>query len=446
MRLVSLLGVTCTLLMTLPALAAPDKGGEPSIKEKAAAAMQLTPTLKVGGSLRFRYENRQDFKFARMRPGNSQDFGLTQIRLNLDWRPASWFGTFVEFQDARIFDAFQTTAVNPDKYPTVFADELDLHQFYLDFKSSTLATKVRIGRQKLNLGAKRLIASLEWVNTARVWDGVRITSQLGNGRTLDTFATRVVPVNNNGFNFHDESGNRLFDSYFHGGYYTDKRVISGGQLEAYSLFRHQPEQNDEIVTLGSRVEVPAGIFRFDGELSGQFGSYGGMSHRAYAGHAGVGAKLSSLKSKLYAGYNFGSGDSNPNDQVHETFDNQYPLNHAYYGYMDFFSLQNAQSTELIYTIKPTKFLNLRAAYHAFWIVQPETDAWYNAATAAISPATPGAPNYAGSEINLTFGLSLMDGLMNFNGGYGHFFAGDYVRFTGGDKNADFVYLQTRLAI
>ena len=41
-----------------------------------------------------------------------------------------------------------------------------------------------------------------------------------------------------------------------------------------------------------------------------------------------------------------SGDDDPTDGVHATFDNLYPLNHVYYGYMDLFALQNLRNVEL----------------------------------------------------------------------------------------------------
>ena len=41
--------------------------------------------------------------------------------------------------------------------------------------------------------------------------------------------------------------------------------------------------------------------------------------------------------KLGTAFHLGSGDDDPADGVHGTFDQLYPLGHAYYGYMDFFA-------------------------------------------------------------------------------------------------------------
>jgi hypothetical protein len=107
-----------------------------------------------------------------------QDYALTQLRLNAGWGPTQELTFFVELQDARVFGESKTAAppLNEDAVPNIFADELDLHRGYVDYAfSARLPARLRVGRQKFNLGAKRLIASLEWVNTARVWDGARLT-------------------------------------------------------------------------------------------------------------------------------------------------------------------------------------------------------------------------------------------------------------------------------
>lgn len=51
-----------------------------------------------------------------------------------------------------------------------FADNLDIHQAYLEYDFGAAA--LRVGRQKFNLADQRLVASLEWANTARVYDSV----------------------------------------------------------------------------------------------------------------------------------------------------------------------------------------------------------------------------------------------------------------------------------
>ncbi|MFQ5345800.1 MAG: alginate export family protein, partial [Mariprofundus sp.] len=123
--------------------------------------------------------------------------------------------------------------VNDTKAPNIFADRFDLHQGYLDInRGEDFGARLRVGRQKFNLGAQRLVASLEWVNTARVWDAVRLSQRLGNkGRVLDIFASRLVPVRPRAFNNHALTGNRMFDSQFYGIYLTDQSSIPDSRVE-----------------------------------------------------------------------------------------------------------------------------------------------------------------------------------------------------------------------
>ena len=409
---------------------------------------EVVPNLTVGGSARVRYEHRHNFKFGAEQPGNNEDFFLTQFRVNAHWTPTKWFGLFVQGQDARIWGE---RGINEDRTPNIFADSFDVHQAYIDLKFPILQipTQVRVGRQKLNIGAKRLIASLEWVNTARVLDGVRITLGRRKERTLDAFATRLVAVDPNHANDWETTGSRLFSSDFHGLYYTDWKLIPNTQIEGYGLLRRASGFGDEVYTLGVRFVTKLGAWDFNGELPGQFGKYGNVNHQAFALHVGGGHTWQSFyNSRLGMAYNFATGDSS-NSRNHTTFDNQFPLNHAYYGYMDFFSWQNIHNLEVSWKMLLFKDLRVRLAYHAFWLPESNSDAWYNAGTGKIRQASAGqdADSYVGSEIDLTlkYPMKIGEVKMMMEIGYSHFFTGGYVSDTGPSSNADFLYMQTKVS-
>ena len=145
------------------------------------------------------------------------------------------------------------------------------------------------------------------------------------------------------FNWHDLTGNRMFDSYFCGAYFssalaliTDLGLVQEGRLEAYWLFRHQAEAGDGVQTFGGRLTATRGAW--DAELEGavQFGRWGDERHRGSMLRSALGYTTVDLNaSRFGVAYSFGSGDGDPNDGTHATFDNLYPLNHAFYGYMDF---------------------------------------------------------------------------------------------------------------
>jgi len=398
----------------------------------------------AGASLRMRYEWKQGFALGKQGAVDPQDYLLSQLRLHAHIHDGDRWGLFMEGQDARVHSAFLRNTVNDIKAPNTFADRFDLHQGYLDLGwGDAFGARIRVGRQKLNLGALRLIASLEWVNTARVWDAVRLSQRLGSeNRVLDVFASHLVAVRPRGFNSHAVTGNRMFDSQFYGIYLTDKVSIPNSQAEAYYLLRRNTHVGDRVQTFGLRYAYKTGGWDADGEGMAQTGRYSFLRQRAYAAHIGIG-RMIAPDWHLGAAYNFGSGDSDSSDGTHQTFDNLYPLNHAYYGYMDFFSLQNIHNAESVLSWKANKNSKLRLAYEGFWLVKPAMDAWYNAGAGIVRQAAGSASAYVGSEVDLTLSTRFRTWPVAALLGYSHFFAGPYIRQTGTSRDANFFFAQTR---
>ena len=77
-RCTVVLGLLISLLLT-PPVAAKDW-------------QEVIQDLRVGGSARFRYEHKQNIKFGAERPGNNEDYFLTQFRLHAHWTPTDWLG------------------------------------------------------------------------------------------------------------------------------------------------------------------------------------------------------------------------------------------------------------------------------------------------------------------------------------------------------------------
>lgn len=410
--------------------------------DQAAPAPEV---VRVGASLRLRSEFKDDFKFGSAAAGNDEQYFLTQTRVNLRWTPPGRATVFIELQDARIFGE---EGINEDAIPNIFADDVDLHQGYLkvDLSSGQLPVDLTVGRQKFNLGAQRLVSSLEWVNTARVWDGVRLDLGRANERTFNVFASRLVPVDPGELNWHDLTRSRMFNSYLFGAYFTDFGSVQGGRLEAYWLFRHQDEAGDAVQTIGGRLTTSQGAWDAELELATQFGEWGDETHRGTMVHSALGYRAAGLNSSRFGvAYNFGSGDSDPADGTHGTFDNQYPLNHAFYGYMDFFSLQNLHNIEATFNTVLGGGLAVRVAYQGFWLVQEDTDSWYNAGAGVIRTAAVDVDSKVGSEIDITLRGSFLQGQIALEGGYSRFLAGDYVGDTGLTADPNFFYLQTKIS-
>src|SRR5204863_880896 len=128
-----------------------------------------------------------------------------------------------------------------------------------------------------------------------------------------------------------------------------------------------------------------------------------LNHEAYAAFIAGGYTWTESKFTPRMGleYNFASGDSSPTDGKHGTFENLFPTNHKFYGFMDAFSLQNIHNLRLTASVKPLPRLTLTADYHAFWLADT-SDSVYTVAGARRGgiTATPGTgygvnPGYSG---------------------------------------------------
>ena len=413
-----------------------------AVIEESSDWREILPGLTMGSQLRLRTESRRNARFDGALPGNDEDYLLSRFRFDLTWEPNDRIAGVVELQDARIHGE---RAISETRTPNVFADELDVHQAYLDVgspASGAVPITLRIGRQKLVYGAQRMVSPLEWVNTARVFDGARIGVGAGPGRRLDAFATRLVPVTPTAFNDHGPTGSRMFNSQLHGVYYTDTALIAGSTVEGYWLLRRAARLDDAVRTVGARVDTRRGPWAFDGELAAQTGRHGGLEQRAALVHVG-GSYATDLPGRLKFGaaFNLGSGDDDPADGVHGTFDQLYPLGHAYYGYMDLFALQNLRNTEVTVEAALPRRARLRVALHDFALLAPG-DAWYDVAGAVVHRAADAALSpRVGAELDVT--IRLPAGPLGLEAGYGRFFGGAYLRDAGfAVDTADFFYLQT----
>ena len=279
---------------------------------------------------------------------------------------------------------------------------------------------------------------MEWVNTARVYDGVSLT--LGNfkARRVELFASALVAVDADHFNDQSDVGNRYFDSDFHGAFVTETG-LSLGQLEYWYFYRGNSDMDDRVSTIGTRLVRSSESWRVDLQGAYQFGDFDGLDHAAFMLHTGVEWELP--WGRWGVAYNLASGDEDPNDRKHGTFDNLYPLNHAYYGYMDFFSLQNVHNLELTYTRTLAERLRLRLAWQSFWLNEEDADAWYNAAQQPVRRAGSDVDSFVGSELDVTVSVPLGSERLTLVAGVSRFFGGRYLRDTGSDGDATFFFLQ-----
>jgi len=387
-------------------------------------------------------------------------YGLLRFRLHLGYTPCDWFQVYGEMQDSSAF--------NDDRRPSPDQDHLSLRQAWLDLGNpKDFPLVLKAGRQELLYGEQRLIGIADWLNFGRTFDAVKLRYETTNF-WVDAFASQPVVPDLHEFDVSDG------DDRLCGLYASSWKLVRFQESQLYFLARntdeHSPsEVNDkpvqypivsprDIYTVGGRIKsLPRalGAWDYEGEAAYQFGRFKtsnsspSLDQHAYALHAAAGYTWFSLWGAPRFGleYNFASGDSNPNDAKHETFDNLFPSNHGLYGIMDFFSLQNMQNIHPSLSLQPAKQLTIKLDGYAFWLADTH-DYFYlsngNPRRTGGYGIHPEYDSFVGTELDLIASYALTQ-FAWVQDGCGHFFVGDYVTSSlaahGGATDANYVYAQ-----
>lgn len=429
------------------------------LREQHPAAAQWDP----GGQVRARYESKSGFAvpgvtgavdFSDATPDNN--YWLLREKIHAGWKPCAWVQLYAEARDS--------SSWNDQRTPEPEEDSFDLHQAFIGLGSAKkFPITAKIGRQELSYGDERLIGAFDWNNLGRVFDAAKLRYENAD-LWVDAFVGRVVLVNDNHFNVAND-----YD-WFSGVYASTKTLIPKQETQMYFLSRNTGWQSPtattgspqaggpaarDIYTIGLRVKSLPGQFGgwdYDAELAGQFGNFfdsglaARLEHEAFAAHiaGGYTCPHTDFAPRLGLEYNYASGDSDPTDGTHQTFENLFPTNHKFYGYMDFLSWQNLHNIRLAASAKPVEGLTVSVDYHLFWLADT-ADYLYMASGAARTTGgygrNPANDSFAGSELDVIATYAIKP-WATAQLGYGHFFRGGYVKDSiAASQDADWFYLQ-----
>lgn len=388
--------------------------------------------LSVGGQARVRWEDWHNYNFD---PVNDDDFGLLRLRLHGDLHLSDAFRVFVEGKSSTATDRDL-----PGGRRTLDVDELDLQNAFLDlaYSLSDWETTLRLGRQELAYGAQRLISPLDWSNTRRTWDGVRGIME-NNSWRIDAFATRPVVIDKYDFNTPDQ------DQEFYGLYAVHQLPNWKMKYDTYLLRLDRdelPDGDEERYTAGLRLNGTCTLtgIEYDAEGGWQFGDAGDSDIEAWFAAVEAGYTLADVvaKPRVYLGYDYASGDGNPSDDKVETFNQLFPLGHAFLGYADVLGRQNVIDFSQGVSCWPVeKNVQLRLDHHIFHRAET-SDAVYNVGGGVFRKADAGDAREIGSEIDLTATCKINRNT-TVSAGYSHFFAGDFIKESGPSEDIDFLY-------
>jgi hypothetical protein len=406
------------------------------------ANAHLPRWLKLSGEVRLRYESRLGLDF---REGNDDGYGLVRTRLNIDIQPSSWLQFFVQGQDAR------APGIDDSRASGLYRDPLDLRQAYVRLKVGERRTAaLSVGRQLLNYGDQRLIGPLDWTNTSRAFDAVKLEVQPAENVRLDFFSASVVENNPNRRVNRSPEGNNL-----HGVYGSVGGVIPKSTIEPYLLWKTTPFVGTELGRSGDLDRYSGGVRIWGKELGRwdynlavirQWGDAAGNRISAWGSYAEVGYTIPvRWTPRAYAEYTFGSGDADPNDGRVGGFDDLYPTAHLWYGYNDMVGWRNLKNLRLGLQLQPHRKLKTSFDYHSFWLAGRH-DGLYNAAgrLAVAAPEAGATDTKVGDEIDVTFTVPLTP-VVAVGCGVGHLFPGPFLDANkrGHGNNFSFVFLAYR---
>lgn len=390
--------------------------------------------LTVGAQYRFRFENRTGAGF---REDASDGFGLNRILVDVDVKPMSTLQFHFQGQDAR--------APGKNNASPAFRDPFDVRQAWVQVGDAERGwIRAKVGRQELKYGAQRLVGPLDWLNTARQFDAVKVNI----GRkdlNIDLFASSVVVIDDDAFN-RRRDGNNL-----HGAYANLNRLAGGGTLEAYGLWKTTPlvigsggrPGDADLLTTGFRYTRKLdGGFDVETEMAAQTGSFARDDISAWGGYWVLGYTFggAAWSPRISTEYQYGSGDGDPNDSTMGTFDQLFPTGHLYQGTADRIGWRNVSDVRAGVQLKPTSKLSLSFDYFSFWLANRRDNLYaVNGAVAVRAPEGGAADSHVGQELDAIFVWKPVANT-TFGGGFGYFFTGAFLRETTPGHRHTFGYL------
>ena len=324
-------------------------------------------SLDIGGGLRLRGQLQNNFnakKYAEGRDG----FGEERLRIECNLKFIETMHLFIQLQDAHVWDLQYSTK---DFYPpySPYTNPLDVRQAFFEYQNiANTPIGIKFGRQTFLYGDNRILGPGEWCNAGRYfWDAAKLLYS-SNYLKTDLFVAKQVISNPYGFD------NEAADLTVYGLYSALK--VFNPNTDFFYVLKENDNNRFTCSTIGTRFDGNFSMFFYSGTFAYQFGDTGMKKIRAYGYNAKLGylaPKL--LMSEIGAEYSYASGDGNPADGTHKTFDGVLGAIDLFYGRMALFAWMNLKDYQINFDIKPTRKISATLQYHWFDLAENK-DAWY----------------------------------------------------------------------
>lgn len=400
--------------------------------------------LSIGGDIRTRWEYLDNYTIRGHGTGRDDDVLLLRKRVHFDYRIDKNIRAFLQFQDARFWLNELSVADFPG--PCGYQNPVDVLQAFLEWKHiGGTPWGFKIGRQKIGYADKRIYGPGDWGNVGRwLWDAAKIYYHTDNVDVDLLFGQRVL--------YDSHHWDEKHHDYDMAGIYAQIKKLPIKLDLFYTLRYHDDDATvSEDAEGGPRRTHTLGFhvdgkfcknWDYGGTVATQFGTWSEDDIRAIGIDAWLGHTWDvPWKPRLGAEFWYGSGDHDPNDGRHGTYDGMFGAVAPYYGWINIFSGENLQDYILTFSVNPCKRCKIWLDYHYFRLAA-SSDAWYYCSNRAVRrDATGGSGQSLGQEIDLMMKWNLTDDL-EFQAGYAHFFPCSFINDTAGDNGPiDWAFIQ-----
>lgn len=394
-----------------------------------------------GGQWRLRGEAWRNFNFDETQ---DDEFAVSRLFLHTEIHPNCWSRIFLQAKSSLITDRDL-----PGGRRTIDMDTIALHNAFVEFTFCDCmcdAITIRLGRQEIEFGSRRLLFQMEWANTRRIWDGALVELCLCDW-AFTAFYARLAEVQK--YDFNGTSGDQVYGGWAEGCLteYIPLSLYFFGRSRSDAVYEDASGDEDRY-TIGfwSKGEIPwcKHCLLFDIEAAYQFGEVDTSNINAYmfAIYFGSRFELFGLYPEIWVGVDYASGDREIGDTDIETFSQLYPRGHGYLGWLDVVGRQNNIDNQYYLLLHPSACMEIRIANHWFWRAE-DTDALYSPGSAISRGPGVGLSKRIGAELDIMY-IWQLDCHTQFYAGWGHFWPGPYIREIDPTKQEDIDHFYSAL--
>ena len=351
-------------------------------------------------------------------------------------------------------------------------DSAELLQAYGNFRFANLpgvegTNELKIGRQTLDFGSRRLVARNKFRNTINSFTGADWKFTARDGWSTEAFIAAPVsrlPTDKPSLLDNDAVWNEEdFGTLFWLASVRSRALPGGARLEGYVLGLHEGDdvfatRNRDLVTPGFRLlrEPSAAALDYQVEVALQTGTVRAddkattlreLDHFAHYETVQLGYTFKAAWSpRLAAMFDYASGDSDPTDGNSGRFDTLFGARRFDYGPTGLwgaFSRANLVSPGTRLTVKPSKNVQAMVGYRAFWLAE-ERDGW---AAAKVSDASGRSGSFIGNELEFSVGWIVLPGNVGLEVGGALLVDGEFPgQAPNGSGEGDSSYLYTQVTL